>query len=171
MWQVFFAKLTHRGDPLLLLLCGLGVFFHLWSADDRRDLAYGWAVAFGICLVLTVAGKFIFHLIRWNDGTALRLLSPSGHVAIGTGFYGCCAIMLASERSRAVRAFLAIAAALLLGLIAVSRLVLQLHSVPEIAAAFAIGGVSLAVFAFHPGSRQRSEERRVGEGRRSPAGA
>ena len=62
--------------------------------------------------------------------------------------------MLASGRSRAVRAFLAIAAALLLGLIAVSRLVLQLHSVPEIAAAFAIGGVSLAVFAFHPGSRQ-----------------
>lgn len=150
MWQGFLATITHLGDPVLLLLCGLAVFFYLWSGDERRGIARSWAVAFGICVLLTLAGKFVFHLIRWNEGNALRLLSPSGHVAIGTGFYGCCAIMLAAQYGRAVRALIWIGTALLLGMIAASRL--ALHSVPEIILAFAIGGASIGIFMLHPGN-------------------
>ncbi len=149
MVEAFFARLTHLGDPLLLLLCGFGVFFYLWSANDRHELARSWAVAFGICLLLTVAGKFVLHLLRWNEGTALRLLSPSGHVAIGTGFYGICAMIIASQHGWAARVLVWTGTALLLGLIAASRLALGLHTVPEIVLAFAIGGASLAVFAVH----------------------
>jgi FtsH-binding integral membrane protein len=154
MQEAFFAKVTLLGDPLLLLFCGFGVFFYLWSDDERRALARSWAISFGLCVLLTVAGKFVLHLIRWNDGTALRLLSPSGHVAIGTSFYGCCAMMLSMQQGRTMRAVIWTGVALLLGLIAVSRLVLQLHSVPEIVLAFAIGGVSLTVFICHPDSHR-----------------
>lgn len=153
MWQDILGKLTHLGDPVLLLLCGLGVFFYLWSDDERRVLARSWAMALGFCISLTVAGKLVFHLIRWNEENFLRLLSPSGHVAIGTGFYGGCAIMLASQHGRGVRVLICIVTALLLGMLAASRLVLELHSVPEIVVAFAIGGASLGVFTTYPGHR------------------
>ena len=47
-------RLTDLGDPTLLLLGGLGVFFYLWSDDERRALARSWAVAFGLCVFLTI---------------------------------------------------------------------------------------------------------------------
>jgi membrane-associated phospholipid phosphatase len=151
--QDILARLTHIGDPTMLFLGGLGVFLYLWSDDERRILAHRWVMAFGLCVLLTVVSKFVFHLIRWNEGTAFRLLSPSGHVAIATGFYGCCATMLTARSSRAVRILVCISTILLLSLIAASRLVLGLHSIPEIIVAFGIGGASLAVFAFHEGHR------------------
>lgn len=153
MWQDLLIKLTDLGDPMMLLLGGLGVFFYLNSADERRILARSWIVAFGLCVLLTIVGKFMLHLVRWNEATSLRLLSPSGHVAIGTGFYGCCAIMLVVGRSRIVHVLVYVGTALLLGLLAASRVMLGLHSVPEIVIAFAIGGASLVAFTLHPGNR------------------
>ena len=146
MWQDFLGRFTKLGDPLLLLLGSLGVFFYLWIADERRDLARSLASALALCVLLTVAGKVVLHLVRWNDGNSLRLLSPSGHVAIGTGFYGCCAIMLTARSNRAVRVVVCTGTALFLGVLASSRFMLGLHSVPEIMVAFAIGGASLVVF-------------------------
>lgn len=154
MWQDLPAKFSNLGDPILLLLGGLGVFFYLWSAEERRALAHRWAVAFGLCVLLTVVSKFVFHSIRWNEANSLRLVSPSGHVAMGTGFYGCCAIMLTARRSRAVRVLVCVGTALLLGMLAASRVMLGGHSVPEVMVAFAIGGASLVVFTHEPGTGQ-----------------
>lgn len=154
MLQDLAAKLTNLGDPMLLLLSGLAVFFYLWSADERRNLARSWAVAFGLCVLLTIFSKLMFHLGRWNEANAFRLLSPSGHVAIGTGFYGCCAIMLAAQRGRAARVLIYLGTAVLLGILAASRFMLGLHSVPELVVAFAIGGAALMVFTLHPGNRR-----------------
>src|SRR3546814_18898723 len=95
MGQAFLAKFTKLGDPLLLLLGALGVFFYLWIADEQRSLARSFALSIALCVMLTVAGKLVFHLVRWHEEPSLRLLSPSGHVAIGTAFSGCCAIILA----------------------------------------------------------------------------
>src|SRR3546814_181501 len=125
----------------------MGVFFYLWIADERRSLARSFALSIALCVMLTVAGKLVFHLVRWHEETSLRLLSPSGHVAIGTAFYGCCAIMLAGRSGRAVRRSVAVGTAVLLGMLAGSRVIPGLHSVPEIVVAFAIGGVSLLAFA------------------------
>src|SRR3546814_13612341 len=97
--------------------------------------------------MLTVAGKLVFHLVRWHEETSLRLLSPSGHVAIGTAFYGCCAIMLAGRSGRAVRRSVAAGTAVLRGMLAGSRAIPGLHSGPGFVVAFAIGGGSLLDFA------------------------
>src|SRR5260370_39253151 len=99
MHQDLLKRLTALGDPTLLLLGGLAVFFYLWSDDQRRALARSWAVAFGLCVVLTIASKFAFLLIGGNQANSFALRSPSGHVAIATGFYGCGALMVADVRS------------------------------------------------------------------------
>jgi hypothetical protein len=154
MQQDSLKKFSELGDPTLLLLCGLGVFFYLWSVDERRSLARGWAVAFGLCVFLTVMSKFAFYLVGSNQSNSFRLQSPSGHVAIGTGFYGCCALMLAAGRGPAARMLIWSGTAMLLGMLAASRIMLGLHTVPEIAIAFAIGGFSLALFGIYLSDRQ-----------------
>jgi hypothetical protein len=152
MRQGLLEKFTDLGDPMLLLLGGLAVFFYLWSADERRVLARSWGVAFGLCVFLTITSKFAFHLIGGSQPNSFRLLSPSGHVAIGIGFYGCCAMMLAAGRSHAARVFICVGTAMLLGMLATSRIVLGLHTVPEIAVAFAIGALSLVLFGIYLGN-------------------
>jgi membrane-associated phospholipid phosphatase len=154
MQQDLLEKFTELGDPMLLLLGGLGVFFYLWCADERRSLARGWAVAFGLCVFLTVTSKFAFYSFGGNQPDSFRLHSPSGHVAIGTGFYGCCAMMLAAGRSQAGRLLIWSGTAMLLGGLAASRIMLGLHTIPEIAIAFAIGAFCLVVFGTYLGNKQ-----------------
>ena len=153
MQQDSLKKFTELGDPTLLLLGGLGVFFYLWSVNERRSLARGWAVAFGLCVFLTVMSKFAFYLVGSNQPNSFRLHSPSGHVAIGTGFYGCCALMLAAGRGQAARVLIWSGTATLLGMLAASRIMLGLHTVPEIATAFVIGAFSLALFGIYLSDR------------------
>jgi membrane-associated phospholipid phosphatase len=149
MRQHMISRFTELGDPTLLLLAGLAMFFYLWTDDRRRPLAQGWAVAFGLCVALTLAGKFIFYLIGDGDRNSTAFQNPSGHVAIATGFYGCCALLLARGRPQSTRALITVGAAMLVGLLAASRIALGLHTLPEIAAGFAVGAVGLAVFGLH----------------------
>jgi len=149
MRQELLKRFTELGDPTLLLLGGLGVFFYLWSADERRSLSRGWAVAFGLCVFLTVMSKFAFYFVGRNQQNSFRLHSPSGHVAIGTGFYGCCGMMLAAGRSQTARVLICVGTAMLLAMLAASRIMLGLHTVPEIAVAFAIGAFSLVIFGIY----------------------
>jgi PAP2 superfamily len=152
MRQDLLKRLTDLGDPTLLLLGGLGVFFYLWSDDERRALARSWAVAFGLCVFLTIISKFAFYLGNQRISSALR--SPSGHVAIATGFYGCCALMLAAGRGQTLRVLICVGTVMLVGMLAASRLMLGLHTVPEIAVGFAIGAFSLVVFGIHLSGEQ-----------------
>ncbi len=143
------VKFSGLGDPTLLLLAGLGVFFYLWSDDGRRRLARSWAVALGICIVLTLTSKFAFLLLAGNHPNSHALRSPSGHVAIATGFYGCCALLLASGRSQVTGFLLWGGTVVLVGMLAASRVLLGLHTGLEIVVGFAIGAFSLAIFALH----------------------
>ncbi len=149
----FLRILTDLGDPTLLMLGGLGLFLHLWSHEEQRALAGGWAMTFGLCVLLTVTSKLVLYLIAGNEETSAVLRSPSGHAAIATGFYGCLALVLATGRTRIVRALLCVATAGLIAMIAASRLMLGLHTVPEVAAGLAIGVLAVAVF----GARTKGE--------------
>src|SRR5260370_30630671 len=87
MRQDLLKRFTDFGDPTLLLLGGLGVFFYLWSDDERRVLAGSWALAFGLCVFLTIASKVAF-LIGGRQTRSFGRRLPSGYVAIVTGFFG-----------------------------------------------------------------------------------
>jgi membrane-associated phospholipid phosphatase len=147
--QDLLKRLSGLGDPTLLLLCGLAVFLYLWCDDQRRMLARRWAVAFGLCILLTIVTKFTtLTLMSGSERSAFTLRSPSGHVAIGTGFYGCCALMLAAGRRQVAQVLICLAAALLIAMLAATRLLLGLHTAAEIAMGFAIGSVCLLLFLF-----------------------
>jgi hypothetical protein len=139
-------KFTDLGDPTLLLFGGLGIFFYLWSHPTAQQVARDWAVAFGLCIALTIASKIVLHLID-DRSHAGRLRSPSGHVAIATTFYGGCVLLLTSGKGMLTRLLAGFVAALFLVALAGSRVVLGLHTLPEIAVAFLIGIFCLGLFA------------------------
>jgi|APThiThiocy_cv2_1041547.scaffolds.fasta_scaffold21184_2 hypothetical protein len=139
------ASFTALGDPTFLLCAALGAFFFLW-VSHRRRLAGHLALSVGLSVALTVSAKFGFLLAHGSDhATALR--SPSGHVAIATTVYGCCVMMLAATSGRLVRVVAIIGTALFLLALAVTRLALRLHSIPEIFVGFLIGTACLLIFA------------------------
>jgi membrane-associated phospholipid phosphatase len=149
-------RFTVLGDPMLLLLAALGMFFYLWIDDARRNMARSWAQSIGLCIGLVLVSKLFLHVSGRPELGPFRLFSPSGHVAIATTFYGNIAILLARGRGRSVRNALLTGAVLLIALLAASRMVLQLHSLLEIAFALAIGLGALGPFYFtlagHPGT-------------------
>ena len=147
-------RFTELGDPTLLLLAALAMFFYLWIDNDRRQMAGAWAQSVGLCIGLIFVSKLVLHVYGRAEFGPSRLFSPSGHVAIATSFYGNLAILLARGHSRIFGIALFAGAALLIVLLAASRVVLRLHSLPEIAIALTIGLVALRPFylslARHP---------------------
>jgi hypothetical protein len=154
MNQDLLRQFTELGDPTLLLLGGFGTFF-LWTGDRRRVLARSWTVALGLSVLLTVASKFAFYFVGEGQRNPFSLRSPSGHVAMATGFYGRCALLLSAGRFRAARVLIYVGTTTLVGMLAASRIMLGWHTVPEIAAGFAIGAFCLAIFHIHLGSARR----------------
>jgi membrane-associated phospholipid phosphatase len=146
MRQDLVKRFTELGDPTFLVLGALAVFFYLWVDDDRRAVARPWTICLGLCIALTVVGKLVLHLHGWKELGPWRFYSPSGHVAIATAFYGSCAMLLRKGRGTAFGVAVLGAVVVLIALLAASRMVLGLHSAPEIAAALAIGLVSLWPF-------------------------
>src|SRR5262245_34058655 len=106
-------KFTELGDPTLLLCGGLGVFFCLWTQPTRRQIARDWAVAFGLCIVLTITSKIVFYFAGGASGVD-HLRSPSGHVAIATTFYGGCALLLTLGKGMLTRVLASVITALFL---------------------------------------------------------
>ncbi len=99
-------------------------------------------VAVGVCAGLTALLKIFFY----GCPPAPDLHSPSGHTSLGTLVYGAVALIVAVEdRSRRQR--LAIAAGCgVVPAIALSRLALNAHSVPEVVLGLIIGSAALALF-------------------------
>jgi membrane-associated phospholipid phosphatase len=77
----------------------------------------------------------------------LTLSFPSGHAAGSTVFYGAvCALVFARWRNRTIRAVAVGLAALMVLLVAFSRVYLGAHYLSDVVAGVAVGGVCLALF-------------------------
>ena len=135
--------LTDCGDTAVTVPLAILMFGFLALAGERR-LAVGWAIIVlavvasisGMKLVLGICGPALI-------GPALR--SPSGHTAISLVVYGgYAAIVSAAWRPGARLLFRAAAILFALG-IAVSRVVLRVHSPAEVAVGIAVGSIALAV--------------------------
>jgi undecaprenyl-diphosphatase len=107
-------------------------------------------VAVGGGLALNVLMKLAFHRARPVFDDPLLTLStysfPSGHVAASTIFYGLLvAWVFTRRRSAALRALAIAAAVVLIALVAFSRMVLGVHYLSDVCAAFAEGVAWLAI--------------------------
>jgi undecaprenyl-diphosphatase len=107
-------------------------------------------VAVGGGLALNVLMKLAFHRARpVFDDPLLTLATysfPSGHVAGSTIFYGLGVVLVFAETSRPLwRALALVGAALMIALVAFSRMYLGVHYLSDVSAAFAEGVAWLAI--------------------------
>jgi membrane-associated phospholipid phosphatase len=129
--------LTILGDARLLLPASVVLFVWLRMKADHRA-ATAWLIAVVACLALTVGAKLLFYKCGWRVG-AYRLNSPSGHMSLGTTFFGA-GLMLILRGRRLPASFLPIlSVAALVAVIGYSRVGLIKHTIPEVVVGGLIG--------------------------------
>ena len=136
---------TDLGDAALLLPASLvpfGYFLYLRS----RAGAFAWASAMGLCIALTILAKLsIMTCGDWFSIFDMR--SPSGHTSLSAMFYIGGAVAISAQREQRISWLLLVGSALLVVVIASSRVLLSAHTASEVVLGLAIGGVSAAWFA------------------------
>lgn len=134
--------LTNLGDlaVLLPLSAVVLVWLLLWP---RWDAASWWVPSVTFCVGAMAILK-IFH----NACPEILSSNPSGHTGLSVLVYGAI-FVLVSARTKTWQkiALISIGIALAIG-IAVSRVLIGAHSIPEIVIGMAIGALSLALFVF-----------------------
>ena len=139
----FLSFVTNFGDLDLLLPLSLVVAGTLWRFESRAV-----ATAFAGALVLCLGTLAVLKLTLLSCGAYWHLLvrSPSGHCGAATIVYGAIAIVLATHTPPRLRRLWYGGALALIVLIALSRVVLRMHSQVEVAIGLTIGAACLALF-------------------------
>lgn len=135
-----FVPLTDLGDPLFVVLLVAAVY---WLGEHRRGTVL---VAATLCVLGLVVGlKQLFGLPRPPADLALVAVGgfglPSGHAAGAVVVYGSLAALYDVGDRRLRYA----AAAVLAGLVALSRVVIGVHYLADVLAGVVLGLVVLAV--------------------------
>lgn len=144
--ELFWNFITDFGDTAVTLpLAAATIVFLLFSGWRRAAIAFvlaligaGIAIAL-VKLVLESCGHPLLHT---------DITNPSGHAAISATVYGCLAVLFGRNLPVGYRWYPGLAAGALMGAIALSRIILDAHSLPEVAVGLAIGGAATAMF-FH----------------------
>lgn len=138
--------LTDFADQAVIIPLVLAVAVTLALQGWRRG-ALVWLVVVSVTFLATLAFKLMFLACSQLFGP-IDVHSPSGHVAAATVVTGGLAAMLAQRRDSILPA--ALVAAIVIGL---SRVMLGMHSLPEVIVGALIGlagAVALMRFAGHP---------------------
>jgi membrane-associated phospholipid phosphatase len=136
--------LTDFGDSAVLLPLSLVVL--AWLLATRSVNAAIWWVG-----VLVVFGAVVggLKMLFFACPPAVDVRSPSGHTGFSMLVYGSIAAIIAVQRQSAwSRAAIMLSAVALAIGIAISRVVLQMHSRAETLIGFLIGAAAVAVFFF-----------------------
>lgn len=140
----FWVFVTDWGDSAVTVPLALLTLVFLVAARHRRSALF-WVSAIVGCAVAIGTLKLIFGACGQRIPLG-HIVSPSGHTAMSTAIYGSFALLVAARLPSSRRlAIYAIAAAAIVG-IALSRLVLHEHNLPEIALGWLVGGGALVFF-------------------------
>lgn len=134
--------LTDFGDAAVLM--PLAAAMLVWLLFGASRVAVWWVVSVGFCVGLTAILKILF----FGCPPASDLHSPSGHTAFSVLVYGALALVTAMQGGRLRRLLAVGIAAGLILTIAVSRLLLDVHSLPEVGLGAVIGTLSLILFGW-----------------------
>jgi len=141
--QSIWNFVTDFGDtavtvPLALLMVGFLV------ALKQPRLAVGWGLAIVGCAGAIGALKIILDACG-HSLVGPGLSSPSGHAAMSTAVYGGFAAVTGATLARPAREAVIAGTAVLIVVIALSRVILGAHSPVEVAIGFVVGIAALAV--------------------------
>lgn len=143
-----FIGFTLLGDSKVLAVSGLIITTWFVYKKYWREAIY-WPVTIFISVVLPVIYKIFFYFPRPGGFLHASTASsfPSGHTFQGTLFYGFLATMITTHLESRYRRFVYYAAALIIFLIAFSRLYLGAHWLTDVLASIALGLCCLSLIA------------------------
>lgn len=139
--------------PLAVLLTGA-----LWYLESARA-AWLYGRTFLLCLGVMTVLKVLF--ISCGHVIGSSIVSPSGHASLATLFFGSLAVLVWARRPGVAGVVIGIALIDLIIAIAISRVLLGAHNLPEVLVGVLIGLVALVLFAWpylrlpHPDLRLR----------------
>ena len=142
VFSAFLLAITEMHSTVGIAILTLIVAIALWRKGDRYWLL-SLALAVPGGMLLNVILKHVFHRARpvWED-PFLTLASnsfPSGHAAAATLFYGFLAAhMVWRTKNSAVHALVVMGCALMVALVAFSRVYLGVHYLSDVLGAIAI---------------------------------
>jgi membrane-associated phospholipid phosphatase len=140
-WITFISDL---GDSAILLPLSLLLVAALWRYQSwSAALAFLWAAGFCAAVMFVLKVSFLTCGGTWQAG----ILSPSGHTSMSTTVYGAFAIVSARQAPDWRRLLIFAAGGLVIISIAISRIVLGMHSPPEVVLGLLVGMVALVIFA------------------------
>ena len=138
--------LTDFGDAALLLPLSLLLVVVLAYRHSLKA-AGAWLMALGLCLAGMAALKVMgFTCGRHFFGTSL--VSPSGHAAFSTAFYGSLAVLAFRQFTDWRRVAVPAALCGVIAVVVVTRVLLGSHSKLEALLGLAMGTLSVALFAW-----------------------
>lgn len=146
------TSITALGDSAVLLPCATLMLLWLWALPDSRGLAWRWAALFVGVAGLVIASKLAFMAWGWGI-RRLDFIGLSGHSAMAAVVWPALFALASGNSSRRWRCVAAGCGLLLALLIAVSRLVLHVHSAAEVVSGFLIGTAAVLVFLCHHDER------------------
>jgi membrane-associated phospholipid phosphatase len=130
------------GHVVILGPLALAAMLYLFAIGARRD-AYAFAAALIACLATTLFAKLFFDVCG-ERAPVLDIESPSGHESFSAVVYGCLAVLVATGRPQRHQIPVYCAAALLILLIGVARVVSYAHTPQDVVFGLLIG-VSAAI--------------------------
>jgi len=134
---------TDLGDTAVTVPLAVLVMVFLGGLRQPR-LALAWGATILACAGTVGALKLVLAACGARYGVA-GMASPSGHAAMAAAVYGGFALLVANSLTRTARRAVYAGAAVLVLAIAVSRLVLRLHAIAEVAVGLAIGVSTLVL--------------------------
>lgn len=133
-WQV----VTFFGDSTVLLPSAAVLFIVLFLRKDSKQLAWHWALLFGITGAIVCASKLAF--MGWGIGIReLDFTGFSGHTALSSAFWPILLWLLCARATPALRFTAVIVGYALAGLVGYSRLMVHAHSTSEVIAGLLLG--------------------------------
>lgn len=148
--SAFWYWITRFGELGIILPLALGIAVWLLVAARSGRPAVAWLIPLGIAIALTTASKIAF--IGFGIGIAsINFTGFSGHAMFATATYPILAFALANRRRgdalpsarQALVTRLAVVAGYLLALlVAVSRVMIAVHSYSEVVLGFALGAAA-----------------------------
>jgi len=150
--------ITAFGDSAVLLPCAAVMLLWLCISPNTRGLAWRWCALFISVAGLVVATKLAFMAWGWGI-RRLDFIGISGHSAMAALVWPALFALACGGASRRWRS-VAVAGSLLLALlIAVSRLMLHVHSVAEVVSGYFVGAAAALLFLCRYGDRWRLHRR------------
>ena len=142
-WNQIVRGVTDLGDlGLLLPLAALLTGYFLLRGS--LTLTCAWLAALAFCGFATLALKLGYNHCAPSHELPIN---PSGHASSSTAVYGCVALAWSRSAVTARGGWAVVVAAVLAGLIGLSRIWLQLHNAWEVAIGFGVGLLAIFIFA------------------------